>query len=195
MMHPSTELRSIDTRIGVGVFATALLPRGTITWAQDDLDQVFTQERAAALGKLYQPFLDRYAYIDGTDHVLLCWDHGRFVNHSCEANCLSMGWSDFEIAVRDIQPGEQITDDYGTLNVNGDFDCLCGAKTCRKRVLSDDLLRHSPEWDAIVIPAARLIREVEQPLWKVVRSRETVERAVRGEIPFPSVRENYQPRK
>jgi hypothetical protein len=126
--------------------------------------------------------------------VLLCWDHGRFVNHSCEANCLSAGWADFEIAVRDILPGEQVTDDYGTLNVDGGFDCLCGAPNCRRRVREDDLLRHSEAWDRVVLPAIPLMGQVPQPLWNVLRDRAEVERALRGEIPIPSIRENYRER-
>ena len=38
-----------DTRIGWGVFATKPIPRGTITWALDALDQRFTDEQIAAL--------------------------------------------------------------------------------------------------------------------------------------------------
>ena len=32
---------------------------------------------------------------------ILCWDNARFVNHSCEPNCLTGGF-DFEFAIRDI---------------------------------------------------------------------------------------------
>ena len=194
MMHPATELRLVDPRIGQGVFATERIPKGTVVWVRDDFDIVFTPERAAAFEEPYRSILDKYSYLDGRNEVLLCWDHGRYVNHSCAANCLSAGWADFEVAVRDILPGEQVTDDYGTLNVEGGFDCLCGAARCRKRVLEDDLLRLSEEWDRIVLPAIRLMGEVPQPLWNVLRPRADVERALRGEIAIPSIRENYRAR-
>ena len=32
MIHPDTELRFISPEIGFGVFATKLIPQGTITW-------------------------------------------------------------------------------------------------------------------------------------------------------------------
>ena len=38
MMHPSTELRHIDPELGFGVFATSLLPKGTITYVWDPLE-------------------------------------------------------------------------------------------------------------------------------------------------------------
>lgn len=194
MMHPSTELRLVTPEIGYGVYATRLLPQGTIVWARDDFDIAFTPERAATFSSPYREILEKYSYLDGGGEVLLCWDHGRFVNHSCEATSLSAGWFDFEVAIRDIRPGEQVTDDYGTLNMDGEFDCLCGAPTCRGRVKSDDLLQFWRQWDQTVLPALRRIKEVDQPLWPVVRSREQVDRALRGEIPIPSIRENYRRR-
>ena len=45
MIHPDTEVRRVDDVVGVGVFATALIPRGTLTWALDPLDQLLTPER------------------------------------------------------------------------------------------------------------------------------------------------------
>lgn len=38
MIHPDTELRFINEKIGYGVVALKLIPRGTITWALDKLD-------------------------------------------------------------------------------------------------------------------------------------------------------------
>ena len=41
MIHPSTELKYVSPEIGIGVVATEFIPKGTITWALDPLDQVF----------------------------------------------------------------------------------------------------------------------------------------------------------
>jgi hypothetical protein len=49
MVHPHTELRFVSPQIGWGVFATRLIPRGTIVWALDSLDQRFTPDQVAAL--------------------------------------------------------------------------------------------------------------------------------------------------
>src|SRR5437763_555157 len=99
MLHPDTELRYIDPIIGYGVFATRPIPRGTITWVRDDLDQTFSPERFRDFEPpLLRELLDRYSYVDKEgDHVLF-WDHARYINHACEATCLSPGYG-FEIAV------------------------------------------------------------------------------------------------
>jgi len=72
------------------------------------------------------------------------WDYGQLVNHLCAAACLSPGF-DFEIAVCEIAAGEEITDDYGTLNPDESLHCECGAPKCRGVVLPDDPVRHAGE--------------------------------------------------
>ena len=47
MIHPATELRLVDAETGQGVFATAAIPRGTVVWAHDELDQILTPARVA----------------------------------------------------------------------------------------------------------------------------------------------------
>src|SRR5687767_8426901 len=106
MLHPHVELRYVDATIGYGTFATRFIPKGTITWVRDPLDQTFTQAEVDAMSPRFRSILDKYAYPDAAGEWVLCWDHARFLNHSCRANCLSPGF-EFEIAVRDIQPGEE----------------------------------------------------------------------------------------
>lgn len=138
MIHPDTELRLISPEIGFGVVATRLIPRGTVTWALDDLDQRLPPGRASLLEGEYARILERYSYLDTSGCTVLNWDHSRFVNHSCEPSCVGGPWDEFEVAVRDIQPGEQLTDDYLQLAPFEPFDCLCGAPTCRRRVDPSD---------------------------------------------------------
>ncbi|MBW9234391.1 SET domain-containing protein-lysine N-methyltransferase, partial [Leptospira santarosai] len=99
---------------------------------------------------------------------ILCWDLGRYVNHSFHANCMGTAY-EFEVAIRDIHPGEQLTDDYGTLNIDEPFDCFPEDGTDRIRVYPDDLLRFHEEWDAKVIDSLRYFYEVEQPLYPLIR--------------------------
>src|SRR5579863_4738128 len=112
LIHPDSELRFISHEMGYGLFATRAIPKGTITWVGDSLDQIISPARYAQLPALLRSQAFKYSYTNGRGERILCWDHGRFVNHSCAATCLSPGF-DFEIAVRDIAPGEEITDDYG----------------------------------------------------------------------------------
>jgi hypothetical protein len=177
MVHPHTELRFVNPQIGWGVFATRLIPKGTIIWALDALDQRLDPEQVAALPEYARRQLDIYAYTDGRGRRVLCWDHARFFNHSCTANCLSVGY-DFELAIRDILPGEELTDDYGTLNPAEPFPCACGHGGCRGQVLPDDMLRHGDGWNEAARAAFFLIPSVAQPLWHVLADRPVIEAAL-----------------
>lgn len=192
MIHPATELRFVNDRIGYGVFASRDIPRGTITWAGDALDQSFTGEQIAAMEPPYQEIVVKYSFLNPDASYVLCWDISRFVNHSCEPSCLAPGY-DFEIAVRDIERGEELTDDYGSLNIEADFECHCGSGRCRRVIHPDDLLGHAEEWDELVAGAFSLIRSVEQPLWYFVREKQQVEQLLDARQRPPSCRLNYCP--
>ena len=64
MMHPDTELRFINDSIGYGVFATKLIPKGSITWILDDLDQMFNESHLASLDTVQRDHLIKYSYRD-----------------------------------------------------------------------------------------------------------------------------------
>ncbi|CAN7753406.1 SET domain-containing protein [Paenibacillus sp. LjRoot56] len=168
MMHPHTELRYIDDKIGFGVFATRLIPKGTITWALDDLDQILETETVQALEEDRKKLVLKYSYRNQEGKYILCWDNGRYVNHSFHANCIGTAY-EIEIAVRDIHPGEQLTDDYGSLNVDEPFECFPEEGTDRTRVMPGDLLLYADAWDAQALDAFRYYDEVEQPLAHLIR--------------------------
>jgi hypothetical protein len=191
LIHPDSELRFISPAMGYGLFATRKISKGTITWAGDPLDQILTHESYTGLSPMLRALANKYSYLNGRGERILCWDHGRFVNHSCAATCLSPGF-DFEIAVRDILPGEEITDDYGTLNLEEPFPCLCGAPNCRGSIQPDDPLRHAAEWDALTASAFPLIPRVAQPLWELVTEKEEIARVLSGERQLPSVLYHYR---
>ncbi len=177
MIHPHTELRFIRPEIGWGVVAIRPIPKGTITWALDCLDQRYTREQFLALPSYAQKQLETYSYVDRHGRHVLCWDHARFVNHSCDANCLSVGY-DFEMAIRDIAAGEELTDDYGTLNPSEPFPCNCGVTDCRKVVLPDDPVRLSDKWNQLAREAFFLMRSRPQPLWDVVGKKDAINAAL-----------------
>jgi hypothetical protein len=186
MLHPATELRWISSVIGFGVFATAPIPRGTITWVQDALDQVFPQARAAVLPPPLLESFDRYSYLNGRGERILCWDHARFINHSCIPTVLSPGF-EFDLALRDIQSGEEITTDYGALNLDASFLCACGTSTCRGEIRPDDPERLTGHWDRRVRSAFRAIDHVAQPLWSLLPDPAAVERVLDRLDPIPSI--------
>lgn len=176
MMHPHTELRFVNEIIGHGVVATRDIPKGTITWVQDPLDREFTPEQVTSLGEAYASSLDKYCFRNQHGRWVLCWDHARFVNHSFRSNCLTTGYN-FEIAVRDIRAGEELTDDYGYLNISHPFEAV-DEGTERTVVYPDDLVRYHPIWDGQLREVWPLIPNVHQPLRKVLAN-ELWDRAVR----------------
>lgn len=62
-----------------------------------------------------------------------------WVNHSCDPNAGLVGQVVL-VALRDIRVGEEICFDYSTSDGSpyDEFDCGCGAKTCRHHVTGDD---------------------------------------------------------
>jgi hypothetical protein len=153
MIHPDTELKLVSPEVGLGVFATKLLPKGTVTWVQDKLDRVYTPMKADNLGEEYQNIIEKYAFRNNKGEFVLCWDNSRYVNHSFNSNCITTPYN-FEIAVRDIFPGEELTDDYGYLNVSEPFYCLA-EEGDRQIVYPDDLLKFSPQWDNLIKAAMK----------------------------------------
>jgi hypothetical protein len=166
MIHPDTELQFISDVIGYGVVAKKLIPKGTITWVQDELDQVFTPQKAAQLSLLMQKYLETYCFTNNIGDHVLCWDNAKFVNHSFKSSCMSTAY-DFEIAVRDIHPGEQLTDDYGYLNISEPFEVV-DEGTDRKIVYPDDILRYYAEWDQSIKDNMPAMTMVDQPLKKFI---------------------------
>ena len=162
MMHPHTKVQFIGDEVGHGVVATAFIPKGTVTWVQDPLDRVFTPAEVAALPAASQEQLEYFAFKNGQGSMVLCWDHARYVNHSFRSNCFSTVF-DFEIAVRDIHPGEQLTDDYGYLNLPAPWKPM-DEGTRRKWVRPDDSVRYAKSWDAQIQSAVKRLFRVDQPL-------------------------------
>jgi uncharacterized protein len=177
VIHPDTELQLVDPRVGMGVVATRRIPKGTITWVHDEMDQTLSLEEVARLRDMFRPTFEKYAYLEGSGRYVLCWDHGRFVNHSCQPTCMAPGF-DFEIAIRNIEPGEQLTGDYATYNLETGFECFCGTKDCRGRI--------EPLREAFL-----LLNTVEQPLWELVREKESVERALTDRSRIPTCRVHF----
>lgn len=191
MIHPHTELQFISNEIGYGVVATHFIPAGTITWVLDKLDREFSPVDFQNMEPIYQNILDTYTYRNNKGNYVLCWDNGRYVNHSFNSNCLTTAY-DFEIAVRDIQPGEQLTDDYGYLNIPLPFRAL-DEGTRRKVVYPDDLLKYYRIWDNKIKKVFNRIIKVDQPLRSIVPMDmwDKIEGIINGKDQLDSILNNF----
>ncbi len=190
MIHPDTELRFVSPAVGFGVFATAAIPRGTLLWVACHFDRVLTATEVDGMGADYRAVLERYAYVDSAGDYNLCWDLARRLNHSCEPSMRGLG-QQFDIAVRDIAAGEQITCEYGVLNLSGSLRCACGAPTCRGTVRGDDAMRLWDAWDAEILASLPRARHVPQPLLPFARAAVPFWRWADGSEPCPSTRLDY----
>jgi len=191
MIHPNTKLKFISKDVGYGVVATAFLPAGTITWVLDKLDREFTPLQIQVMEPLYQEIIDTYTFRNNNGNLVLCWDNGRYVNHSFNSNCLTTAY-DFEIAIRDIHVGEQLTDDYGYLNITSPFRGI-NEGTRRKVVYPNDLLKYYKVWDNKIKKVFPKINKVDQPLRQILDAKtwDRIEKIIHEEEPLASILTNY----
>ena len=111
---------------GVGVFASAPVPKGTAIWRLDEsFDRVLSASDIAALGEEQRRFVERYGYPHTLkpELTIVEVDNGRFMNHSDQPN------SDFTdprvgVAIRDIAEGEEVTCNYSEFDPG--FEMLPG---------------------------------------------------------------------
>lgn len=163
MIHPNTELRRISEEIGYGVFATAFIPEGSIVYVKDSLELNISPADFASSSAAMQEVIEKYSYIDERGYRIVSWDFAKYVNHCCNCNTMSTGYG-FEIAIRDIQVGEQITDEYGMFNLLYEMPLVCGASNCRKIIRPSDFETYYEDWDKKIRRSMPKLFEVEQPL-------------------------------
>jgi len=141
---PPIEIRQSTTH-GQGAFATRKIRKGQriieyvgkrMPWdaASEDPDDPHTFLFGLSDGNLVIN-----AAIDGND--------ARWINHSCAPNCEAVEERNrvFIYALRDLQPGEELFYDYGleideprTPETEKQFQCFCGAKSCRGTLLAPE---------------------------------------------------------
>ena len=165
MIHPDTDPEQIIEAVGLGVVVTARIPKGTITWAMDPLDRRIRRAELAKVPQQLSSVVWRYTWLDVDGSRILCWDHGRYLNHSCDPNC---GGTDlrFEVALRDIEPGEQLTNDYRTLRLEPEEDmaCDCGSLHCSGHITGALSPDKAERLAGLVRDALTRSPSVEQPL-------------------------------
>jgi len=126
---------------GWGLCAGSLLPKGTFVIQY--IGEVYSLDSEYGMKKLeeyknntctYLMSLSKNEVIDPTNKGNMA----RFINHSCEPNCETQKWNVLgEVCVgiftlRDIQPDEELTFDYGFNIMKTIFQrCLCGSVSCR----------------------------------------------------------------
>lgn len=163
MIHPNTELRFISEHVGYGVFATANISEGTIVYVKDSLELNISPTDYLMHTEEMKEVIEKYSYIDENGNRIISWDFAKYVNHCCNCNSISTGYG-FEIAIRDIKKGEQITDEYGIFNLERPMHLVCGGANCRKEIKPTDFEDYYQEWDLKIKKSIIKLFDVEQPL-------------------------------
>ncbi|MCB0477983.1 MAG: SET domain-containing protein [Crocinitomicaceae bacterium] len=163
MIHPNTELRFISEQIGYGVFATEMIPEGTIVYVKDSLELIVSPTDYLMHTDEMKDVIEKYSYIDENGNRIISWDFAKYVNHCCNCNTISTGYG-FEIAIRDIQKGEQITDEYGIFNLSEEMELHCGQPGCRNKICPKDFDDHYQNWDQKIRKSIVKLFDVNQPL-------------------------------
>jgi hypothetical protein len=121
------------SRTGLGLFATRPIKRAAYIAAyRGRIISTEEADRREALGARYMFELTKKLTIDGSPR----WNVARYINHSCKPNAKPVGRNGgiVIVALRRIEPEEEITYDYGKEYLQYFIEtggCKCDA--CRKR--------------------------------------------------------------
>lgn len=168
-MHPETTIRHICAEKGLGVVARQAIAAGTLVWVRDPLDRALTPSELTTLPQFLREHALTYMYRNHLGEYLLLWDHGKYVNHSFSPNCMPTPYG-CDIALKDIAEGEELTEDYGLLNIIEEFSPQKELMAGRSVVSCNDLCLHAAQWDSQLYPALLRIHSVHQPLWSLLPS-------------------------
>lgn len=167
MIHPKTELKFISSEIGYGIFASEDLPAGTIVYVKDAMEISIEPIDYLQMKGLLKDNVDRFSYIDEYGNRIVSWDLAKYVNHCCDCNTISTGYG-FEIAIKDIKKGDQITDEYGIFNLDQPMEVSCGKNCCRNILTNKDFENHYKEWDEKIKKVIQSVFKVDQALIDVI---------------------------
>ena len=153
---------------GDGIFAEEPIPKGTITFYYSSYDVYVSKKEYLSLSNFEKHRIFKYGVED---------EYGNWIttdgdaNHSCDANILSMFVDGLycDIAVKDIQIGEEITIDYGLFysSFPWKMTCRCHSSNCRGIVGSAISVDSQTQelWYSRISEAADRIHHVRQPLF------------------------------
>jgi uncharacterized protein len=127
---------------GTGGFAKGLIRNGTrfIEYVGERISKAESLRRCEA-NNAYIFSLNEEQDLDGNVEC----NPARFFNHSCAPNCEAENDEDriWIVATRDIQPGEEITFNYGyDLEEYKDFPCHCGSPQCVGYMVAQEFFEH-----------------------------------------------------
>ena len=122
-----------------GCYTTKRIRKGTLV--VEYIGEPLSYEEA---DDLYDDYPNTYLFgLDGGKRIIDGYGVAAFVNHCCQPNCETdqIAGKMWIIALRDIEPGEELTYDYCLYDGEDDAPCYCRAKRCRGSLYSAAHLR------------------------------------------------------
>jgi hypothetical protein len=160
MVLPSLQTKWISDTKGYGLFATEFIAKGTITYCQDPLDIVISPADILKYHPILRDNIHKFAFEPPTGNMVLSWDNAKYINHCCQPNSLSTGY-EFEIAVRDVHPGEELTTDYRLFSKHNKFEFFCDNPQCPRSQMNELPLENI---DQRIMSALVDWKKIDQPL-------------------------------
>ncbi len=123
MLYVKTLIKASSVH-GIGLFADQKIAKGElVSKFNPDFDLYITADMYANLPQVAKQFFDHYGYWSSELNGYVCsTDNHRFTNHSIHPSVGTIGAKEGDdgddIALRDIEPGEEITVDYRVFGEN-----------------------------------------------------------------------------
>ena len=155
---------------GDGTFAGEFIPKGTIVYFYSTDDIFIPKSKFSLLSEADSNIFFRYSLQNEAGNWLYGMDK---VNHSCDANILSMFVDGIycDIAVKDIHEGEEITIDYELFYSSFPYsdECNCSSPICRKMITAGMPIDVKTQelWRSRISEAISHIHDVKQNLFIV----------------------------
>lgn len=169
MMHPDTTTGYIGAEKGIGIVATKPLPVGTIVYVYDSMEIVVRPDDPRMKNPLYSKMFDHFSFTDKHGNLVVPWDHGRYMNHCCNPNTLSMS-NGCNIVIRDVAVGEELTEDYGLWRLRNPIPLVCNHSNCRKVVGIADNPLIAERCDMLIKQAILKWRDVPQAMFSMINN-------------------------
>jgi SET domain-containing protein len=128
---------------GTGGYARKRIAAGTqvIEYVGEKITKAVSIKRCEA-SNAYIFTLDSKFDLDGN----VTWNPARFINHSCAPNCeaeIDPEQHIWIVALRDIQPGEELTFNYNyDLVEYREHPCQCGTPACVGFIVAEEFFDH-----------------------------------------------------
>lgn len=116
---------------GKGIFAKRYIKAGTVLGWQCPDCEILNDDALTLMNAEDRSFYWEHCYRNKEKQLVLPCGHFKYMNHSCDANIFPMIDHDVDVAVRDINIGEEATYDYRVFyDDNEAMTCKCGSHNC-----------------------------------------------------------------